>query len=213
MDAVRVTIANMRLVADNIPGYTYDDPSVPASPVSLEELEQLMISVGFTDVDRFELRLAGQVLVDQTREIVTRWRSEIIASIPHLAQHSRSPEGDRLPEYLAHSNLRFEQWILDTCLRPYDQTWLNYQQEIAVRHTSLKKNQTDGVRSTDYVPYRHIAAFTTILIETIKPYLAAKGHSEEQVEAMHRAWSKSLQLQLAIWARPYMDLATTKIEW
>jgi hypothetical protein len=29
---------------------------------------------------------------------------------------------------------------------------------------------------------------------------------------MHRAWFKSLQLQLAIWARPYMDLAVTKIE-
>jgi len=82
-----------------------------------------------------------------------------------------------------------------------------------VRHTSLKKNQTDAVHSTEYVPYRHIVAFTTILIETIKPYLAAKGDEAEQVEAMQRAWSKSLQLQLAIWARPYMDLAATKVEW
>jgi hypothetical protein len=206
-------MADMKVVADNIPGYTYGDSSVLTSPVSLQDLEQLMISVGFTGADRDNLQLAVQVLTDQTNQIVTRWRSEIIASIPHLARHSRTPEGERLPEYLASSNLRFEQWILDTCLRPYDQNWLNYQHEIALRHTSLKKNQTDGVRSTAYVPYHHIVAFTTVMNETIRPYLAAKGHPEERVEAMHRAWCKSLQLQIAIWARPYMDLAAAKIEW
>ena len=30
--------------------------------------------------------------------------------------------------------------------------------------------------------------------------LAAKGNSGEEVEAMHLAWCKSLQLQLALWA-------------
>jgi len=41
--------------------------------------------------------------------------------------------------------------------------------------------------------------------ETIKPYLAAKGHSAEEVDKMHLAWSKSLQLQLALWTGPYME--------
>jgi len=86
---------------------------------------------------------AGEVLTGQTKQIVDHWRSGIIASIPNLARHSRSPEGAPIPEYLTKSNLRFEQWILDTCLRPYDQDWINYQQEIALRHTSAKKNQVD----------------------------------------------------------------------
>jgi Protoglobin len=144
---------------------------------------------------------------------VRHWRSGIIAGIPHLARHSRTPEGDSLPDYLAKSNLRFEQWILDTCLRPYDQDWINYQHEIALRHTSLKKNQVDGVRSTPYVPLRDILAFIAVMNETIKPYLAARGHSAEEVDKMHLAWCKSLQLQAALWARPYSDVARISNEW
>jgi len=163
------------------------------------------MSAGFTDEDWRFLQLAGEVLSGQTRQIVVHWRSQIIASIPHLAKHSRTPEGNPIPEYLAKSNLRFEQWILDTCLRPYDQDWLNYQQEIAVRHTAAKKNKTDGVRSTPHVPFRDIIAFVAVMNETIKPYLAAKGHTAEEVEKMHRAWCKSIQLQLALWVGPYAD--------
>jgi hypothetical protein len=106
-----------------------------------------------------------------------------------------------------------EQWILDTCLRPYDKDWLNYQQEIALRHTSVKKNQTDGVQSTPYVPLRDILAFIAVMNETIKPFLAAKGHSPEDVQKMHQAWCKSMQLQMALWAKPYADPDRALNEW
>jgi hypothetical protein len=114
-----------------------------------------------------------------------------------------SPDGQPIPEYLAKSNLRFEQWILHTCLRPYDQNWLNYQQEIAARHTSLKKNKTDGVQSTASVPLGDVIAFVAVMNETIKPYLAAKGHSSEDIQGMHLAWCRSMQIQLALWLGPY----------
>jgi hypothetical protein len=203
----------VKKVADEIPGYTYGTATVAQSAVSLDELEQLKVAVGFTKEDELFLRMAAEVLADQTRQIVEHWRSGIIAGIPGLARHSRTPEGDPIPSYLAQSNLRFEQWILDTCLRPYDQNWLNYQQEIALRHTSLKKNQTDGVRSTTHVPFRDITAFIAVLNDTIKPYMASKGNNAAEVEGMHRAWCRSLQLQIALWARPYMDLAKTSSEW
>ena len=203
----------MRKVAESIDGYTYGAAEVAVSPVSMQELEDLKVSVGFSVEDQRYLRLAGEVLADQTRQIVRHWRSGIIAAIPNLARHSRTPEGEALPDYLAKSNLRFEQWILDTCLRPYDQDWINYQQEIALRHTSLKKNKVDGVRSTPYVPLRDIIAFISVINETIKPYLAAKGHSVEEVDKMHRAWCKSLQLQLALWSRPYTDASQAPNEW
>lgn len=203
----------MREVADEIHGYTYGTAAVAPSSISLEELQQLKVTVGFTLEDERLLRMAGEVLSDQTKQIVEHWRSGIIAGIPHLARHSRSPEGDPIPAYLAQSNLRFEQWILDTCLRPYDQDCLNYQQEIALRHTSLRKNQVDRVRSTAHVPFRDVLAFTAVLNDTIRPYLASKGNSQEEVEGMHRAWCRSLQLQLAVWARPYMDLPAASREW
>lgn len=196
-----------------IPAYTYGTAAVLSSPVSLDELEKLKISAGFTAEDERLLRLAGEVLAGQTKQIVNHWRSSIIAGIPHLARHSRTPEGDAIPEYLAKSNLRFEQWILDTCFRPYDQDWLNYQQEIALRHTSLKKNQADGVRSTAFVPFHDIVAFVAVMNETIKPYLTAKGNSADEVDGMHCAWCKSLQMQIALWSKAYLDAAKTSCEW
>jgi hypothetical protein len=193
----------LKRIADQIPGYSYGTAEVARAPISLAEFQQLKISAGFTDDDARHLQLAGEVLAGQTEQIVHRWRSEIIASIPHLARHSRTPEGAPIPDYLAKSNLRFQQWILDTCLRPYDQDWLNYQHEIALRHTSTKKNLTDAVHSTPYVPLPDVIAFIAVMNETIKPYLAAKGHPAATVDQMHRAWCKSIQLQLALWLSPY----------
>ena len=188
-----------------IPGYTYGSAELEPSHVSLADLERLKISTGFTEQDQQHLHLAATVLADQTEAIVNQWRSGIIASIPHLARHSRTPDGDPIPDYLARSNLRFQQWILDTCTRPYDQDWLNYQQEIALRHTAVKKNQTDGVHSTPFVPLSDIIAFVATMNETIKPYLASKGHGSADVEKMHVAWCKSMQLQMALWVGPYMS--------
>ncbi len=203
----------MKKIAEHIHGYTYGTSEVASSAVSLKQLDDLKISAGFTDNDQRYLHLAGSVLEDQTRQIVAHWRSGIIAGIPNLARHSRTPEGDPNPDYLAKSNLRFEQWILDTCLRPYDQKWLDYQQEIALRHTSLKKNKTDDTRSTSHVPLRDIIAFIAVINETIKPYLTSKGHSVEDVEGMHRAWCKSMQLQSALWSQPYADAEQALHEW
>ena len=193
----------MKKVAEQISGYTYG--ATGASPVSLQDLENLKISVGWTEEDERYRHMAGEVLSDQTKPLVDHWRREIIGNIPNLIRHSRTPAGQPIPDYSAKSGLRFEQWILDTCFRPYDQDWLNYQHEIALRHTSLKKNTTDGVDSTPYVPLRDIIAFTVVMNQTIKPYLSAKRHTAEDVKKMHRAWTKSLQLQIALWTQPYAN--------
>lgn len=203
----------MKKVAGHIQGYMFGAPEIAASPITPQHLNDLKTSAGMTGEDEGYLRLAGEVLADQTEAVVAHWRGLIIADIPNLARHSRTPEGDAIPEYAAKSNLRFQQWILDTCLRPYDQDWINYQEEIALRHTSLKKNRVDDVRSTPYVPLRDILAFVAVMNETIKPYLATKGHAADEVDGMHRAWCKSLQMQTAIWARVYMNIGTTAAEW
>jgi hypothetical protein len=198
---------------NDIPGYTYGTPAVAVSTVTLDDLRRLRISAGFTEEDERYLRMAGSVLEDQVERVVNHWRANIIASIPHLARHSRNLDGSPNPDYLARSNRRFQQWILDTCRRPYDQDWLNYQQEIALRHTTLKKNQTDNVTSTSHVPYSDILAFLAVLNETIKPYLQAKGHAESDVAHMHEAWCKSMHIQMALWAKPYMEAENASRQW
>jgi hypothetical protein len=63
------------------------------------------------------------------------------------------------------------------------------------------------------VPLRDVIAFMAVMNETIKSYLAAKGNSGEEVDKMHRAWCKSMQLQLALWAGAYADTGQAQSEW
>jgi pimeloyl-ACP methyl ester carboxylesterase len=202
----------MKMVAKEIPGYTYGTAAAARSPISLDDLEKLKQSVGFAKEDEKYLRLAGEVLGDQTEEITGHWR-KIIGETPHLARHTRTADGKPIENYSHDSGMRLQQWILDTCLRPYDQDWLNYQQEIALRHTTVKKNQTDHAQSTPHIPFRDVNGFWAVINDTIKPYLAHKGHSAEDVEKMHRAWCKSTLLQAALWAEPYTNTKEAPNQW
>ena len=203
-----------RTVAKNIPGYTYAQPDVARSPITPKDLGLLKESVGFTDDDERYLRIAGEVLLDRTEELVERWRA-VIAAHPHLAQYSKRPDGQPDPHYSQNSGLRFQQWIVDTCLRPYDHDWLNYQQEIALRHTSVKKNKTDRVESIGSIPLRYVVAFAAVIndAEIMRPLLAAKGHTGDEVERMYRAWCKSVLLQVALWTEPYTNTKLAANEW
>jgi hypothetical protein len=203
-----------RMVAEQIPGYDYGSARIAKSPITMEQFELLKQSAGFSDEDERWLHMAGSVLEGQTKDVVLKWRSAI-ASQPHLAKYSLGLNAEKDPRYSELSGLRFEQWILDTCLRPYDQDWLNYQQEIALRHTSVKKNKTDHVQSAPTVHLRYIIAFTAVVTdsEIMKPFLSAKGHNATEVEKMHRAWCKSLLLQIALWTEPYTNADAAPNEW
>jgi hypothetical protein len=127
-----------------------------------------------------------------------------MGATPFLARAFAGPNGKPNPEYMQAVRSRFGQWIHDTCNRPYDQDWLNYQYEIALRHTRAKKNATDGVDSVPYVPLRYILALQYAISITIKPFLAKKGNSAEEVEGMYQAWIKAVNLQVTLWTQAYV---------
>src|ERR1700733_9101672 len=97
----------VKRIAGEIAGYTYGSAEVAPSAMSLKELENLKVSAGFTAADEAYLRLAGTVLEGQTRQIVEHWRSGIIAGIPNLARHSRTPEGDPIPSIWRRATFAF----------------------------------------------------------------------------------------------------------
>ncbi|RMG39113.1 MAG: protogloblin ApPgb [Planctomycetota bacterium] len=188
--------------AVDIPGYRFGDPSLKPSPVTPDEFELLKKTVLFTEEDERYLRMAGDVLEDQVEDVLDLWYG-FVASHPHLVQYFAGPDGQPIGEYLQAVRKRFAQWILDTCRRPYDQQWLNWQHEIALRHHRTKKNQTDGVQAAEHVPMRYLVAFIYPITATIRSFLEKKGHSPEEVEKMHQAWFKSVVLQTALWCYPY----------
>jgi len=188
---------------NHIPGYTYGTSQVAPSPLTLEDLDNLKKAVLFTEEDERYLRMAGEVLADQIEEVLDVWYG-FVGSHPHLVYYFTDGKGNANAEYLAAVRKRFGQWILDTCNRPYDRNWLDYAHEIGLRHHRTKKNKTDGVNSVPVVSYRYMVAFIYPITATIKPFLAKKGHSAEEVEKMHQAWFKSVVLQVALWSAPYV---------
>lgn len=185
-----------------IHGYTYGTPWVAKSPISIDEFENLKKAVLFTEEDERYLRQAGEVLKDQIEDVLDLWYG-FVGSHSHLVYYFTDGKGNALEDYLNAVRKRFGQWILDTCQRPYDQSWLDYQQEIGLRHHRTKKNQTDGVNAVEHIPLRYLIAFIYPITATIKPFLSKKGHSAEDVEKMHQAWFKSVVLQIALWSAPY----------
>ena len=113
-------------------------PGYGRSPLGVGELDLLKETVLFTEEDERYLRMAGEVLREQTEDVLDVWY-DFVASHQHLVRYFSDAQGNADQEYLGRVRERFEQWILDTCERPYDQEWLDYQQEIALRHTRAKK--------------------------------------------------------------------------
>ncbi len=185
-----------------IAGYTFGTEQAANSLLTLNDLELLKQTVLFTDEDEQYLRLAGQVLQDQIDAVLDVWYG-FVASHSHLVYYFSNTNRQPNSDYLTAVRKRFAQWILDTCNRPYDQGWLNYQQEIGLRHTYAKKNQTDGVEAVPHIGLRYMIAFIYPITATIKPFLAQKGHSADDVEKIYQAWFKSITLQVTLWCYPY----------
>jgi len=185
-------------------GYTYGTNKVSKSPFSLDDLKLLQQSLLFGEDDIKYLKMSHDILKDQTNDILDVWYG-FVASTPQLVyffgnKTTGKPEG----EYLAKVRERFAMWILQTAEANYNQDWLNYQYEIGLRHYTAKKNKTDKANSVPVVNYRYIPALTIPVTTTLKPFLAKKGASAEDVEKMYNAWVKSVLLQAILWGQPYM---------
>ena len=185
-------------------GYTYGTSAIAKSPMSLEELKLLQQSLLFGEDDIKYLKMSHDILKDQTSDILDVWYG-FVASTPQLVyffgnKTTGKPDG----EYLAKVRERFAMWILQTAEANYDQKWLDYQYEIGLRHYSTKKNKTDNANSVPIINYRYIPALTIPVTTTLKPFLAKKGASAEDVDKMYNAWVKSVLLQSILWGQPYM---------
>ena len=192
----------MQSVVDNIAGYTYGANDLATSPVTMKDLDLLKQTITLDPEDARYLRMAAEVLEDQTDSLVNLWRG-VISSMPHLSYYFKDAKGNINEEYKAKVKERFKQWIMDVCTKPYDQDWLNYQHEIGLRHMLVKKNKTDNVEAPPHIPMRYVIAFTAVVNDTIKPFLAKKGHSLGVIEKMHKAWSKAVLLHVTLWTRAY----------
>jgi hypothetical protein len=187
----------------SIPGYDYGKAAVARSPVSMEELRQIEASAGWSDEDARVLQHYSGVFRAQAEHMVDAWRA-FIGAQPHLAQWFFAPDGRPDDAYKARVKARFVQWVIDAISRPRDQAWIDYQEEIGLRHTPEKKNQTDGAHTPPLVPLRYVLAFVTTVTTESRRFFVEAGISGEELQKLEDAWAKTVQLHVTLWARPYL---------
>jgi protoglobin len=181
-------------------GYDFGKSSVSRSPVTLEELRQIEATVGWTDEDARLLQRYERLFREHAEAMVDTWRA-VIGSQPHLAKWFFSPDGSPDEAYKAAVKKRFVQWVIDVVTRPHDQSWLDYQEEIGLRHTPAKKNKTDGAQTPNVVPLRYLLAFVPIVIISTRKFFADLPKGDRQ--KLEDAWTKAVQLHVTLWARTY----------
>ena len=78
-----------------IAGYDFGSERVGRSPVTLDELEQLQQTVGWTSTDADWLSKAAPILTRHAEDLVNDWRAQI-GRLPFLSQWFGPPgRGDR----------------------------------------------------------------------------------------------------------------------
>jgi len=94
------------------------------------------------------------------------------------------------------------QWVVDVATRPHDRAWLDYQEEIGLRHTPEKKNKTDGRQTPALVPLRYLLGFVPVVLPVRQFFKSAIADGRE-LEALESAWGKAVQLHVTLWCRAY----------
>lgn len=173
--------------------------------ITMAEFEKLKKSLLFTDADVKALRRSRAILEPRADELLGVWYG-FVGSNEHLVYYfTNKSDGKPNAEYLEKVRVRFRQWVLDTADANFDQTWLDKQYELGLRHHRAKKNQTDGVSSVDHIPMRHVIALSYPISTTIRPFLAGPGVTTEDVDAMHEAWRKAVLMTSILWSQPYAN--------
>jgi hypothetical protein len=185
-----------------IPGYDYGRATTAHSPLTIEELHQLEQSVEWTEQDAHTLERHGHIFLAHAEQMVDSWRSSIAAQ-PHLVKWFFGPDGKRDEEYAARVKKRFVQWVLDVCFRPHNRAWLDYQEEIGLRHTPAKKNQTDGARTPPLVPLRYLIGFIPTVTIGARKFFVDAGVTGTELQKLEDAWAKAVHLSVTLWTRPY----------
>jgi hypothetical protein len=187
--------------AVSIPGYDYGTTRSAVSPVTEEELRHLEQAAGWTEKDAARLLRHQDLFRRHAGAMVDSWRGRI-ASQPELAQFFFGPDGKPDEFYKSRARERFVKWVVDVAVRPHDRDWLNYQEEIGLRHLPARKNAADGTHTPSLVPLRYLIGFIPMVLP-VEKFFADDLRDAEELQALQRSWTAALLLHVSLWVRPY----------
>ncbi len=175
------------------------------SPITLEELRLLKNTFLWDQYDDENLKMASEVLKDQTEDITDLCYS-FIGSIDHLLNYFCDIKTQDLDtDYLQHVKKGLGEWVLNLCNCPYDQEWLDYQHGIALQQHHRENNKADGTATFPVIHYSHMVGSIVPFTLIIKRFLATKGHDTDTVEKMHSSLFKATTLAIILITHQYIN--------
>jgi hypothetical protein len=191
------------IAPSSIHGYDYGTLDSAMSPVSESELFELEQTAGWTAADAAVLKRHDDLFRAKAESMVDSWRA-VIGSQSHLSHWFAKPDGAPDDAYKTNVKRRFVQWVIDVALRPHDRDWLNYQQEIGLRHTPARKNRTDGTQTPSLVPFRYLLGFIPVVLP-IRRFFIDAIQDEAELKRLEEVWTKAVLLHLTLWSRAYTE--------
>ena len=191
----------MTAAIPEIPSYDYGTENSATSPLTEEELSRLEQTVGWSSEDAKTLQKHAELFRQHAESKVDSWRA-VIGAQPPLSHWFVAPDGKPDDAYKASVKRRFVQWVVDVAQRPHNRAWMDYQEEIGLRHTPAKKNVTDNAHTPPLVLLRYLLSFIPIVLP-VRQFFSGAINDEDQLSAVQTAWTKAVLLHVTLWSRPY----------
>ncbi len=185
-----------------LPGEHEVAAAAPAGFPDAGEID-LLGRVGlFSPDDARALRKIWRVLKGQTDDYLdmvlgmVAAHPELVAALAALRE--QEPALGLLDDAEA-LHARFRRWLYETCFFPQEPPWL--------KELYLEKSPPDSLaQAPPALPpgFRHTVALAYPLVATIRPFLAASGRDQPEIERMQSAFLKAILLQVALLSKLYV---------
>ncbi len=162
----------------------------------------LLWHIGLFSVDDARaLRKVWRILKGQTDDYLDRLLG-MVAAYPALATELAVLHGGHGEEEIENDSRIlhrwFRQWLFETCLFPQESPWLRQLHE---------KPPQDSRAPPTLMPlprFRYVVTLAFPLAATARPFLAASGNDQNEIERMQHALLKAILLQAALLGKLYV---------
>ncbi len=166
-----------------------------------EEVELLLRISLFSQDDEHTLRQVWRILKGQTDDYLDVVLGVVAACPPLAGVLMGSVGNDGFGTSAETARQRFRRWLFETCTLPRDPPWLR---QLHARPPAPEASANRA--SAETLPhFRYLIALVYPVVATVRPFLAAGGRSDKEVERMQYALLKSILLQVALLAKLYIE--------
>ena len=191
------------LYKSNIKGYIYGKPEVPKAKITMQEFQLLLDSALWTKEDEENRKILGEIIKENMNDILNAIVN-YFGSKEYLLYYFKDETGTTtISEYVNNTVDRLAQWLLDICFRPLDESFINYNYLIGLRHTEIGKGKADNVKTIPHIPLRYMVTCIFPVTAVLKSFIAKKIDDPVLVDKLYHTWFKLQVITTALFLIPY----------